>query len=141
PMDILYFDADFARLGYAGEVGGVRLEGSIHSADIAHEMDNYTLRLAPAPADQRASFADASTLGADISAAWALWGGELQLGADREQVERDIVITNPNNANFRIGTLPDVEIVRIGAFAQWTGDVGPLNAELGLRADRTDAES
>lgn len=141
PMDILYFDADFARASYGGELGGVRLAASVDYADIAHGMNNYDVRPAPAPADQRDSFADASTLGADVSAAWTLWGGELQIGAGREQVERDVVITNPNNANFRIGTLPDIEIARTGAFAQWTGDLGPLNAELGLRADRTAAES
>lgn len=140
-MDIRYFDADFARIGYAGALSGVRVEASIDYADVAHEMDNYSLRPPPPAAEQRNSAAVASTLGADVSVAWALWGGEVQIGADRERVERNIDVANPNNANFRIGRLPDIEVARTGAFAQWTGDLGLFNAELGLRADRTDAEA
>jgi iron complex outermembrane recepter protein len=141
PMDIRYFDADFSRAGYEARYGGVRVEASASFADIAHAMNNYDLRPAPAPMDQRESFADATTRALEAAVTFPAFGGALSFGGDHEQVDRNVTITNPNNAAFVIGSLPDIEIVRMGVFAEWSGELGPLNGELGVRIDNTEASS
>jgi iron complex outermembrane recepter protein len=136
PMDIQFFDTDFARLGYAKDFGDVVLEASVHYTDVAHLMDNFSLRPAPMPMTQRATFADATTQGGELSVSFPAFGGDLNLGIDGEQVEHDVTITNPNNAGFFVTPFPGVEMDRFGGFAEWSGTVGEVNAQLGLRVDR-----
>ena len=136
PMDIQYFDTDFARLGYANDFGDLRLEASVHYTDVAHLMDNFSLRPAPMPLMQRATFAYATTRGGELSISFAALGGELEIGVDGEQVEHEVTITNPNNSGFFVTPFPSVDIERFGGFAEWSGEVGALNAQLGLRVDR-----
>ncbi len=136
PMDIQYFDTDFARLGYAMDFGEARLEASVHYTDVAHLMNNFSLRPAPMPMMQRATFADATTKGADASLALAAFGGELKLGIGGETVEHAASITNPNNSGFFVTPFPDVELDRLGGFAEWNGQVGLFRSQLGLRIDQ-----
>ena len=136
PMDILYFDTDFARLGYSRDFGEMRLEARAHYTDVAHLMDNFSLRPASMPMRQRATFADATTRGGEVSVSFPALGGDLELGIDGEVVEHDVTITNPNNSDFFVTPFPDVETERFGGFAEWTGEAGPFNTQLGLRLDR-----
>jgi iron complex outermembrane recepter protein len=141
PMDIQYFDTDFARLAYAAEMGAVSLEASVHYTDVSHLMDNFSMRPSPGMMAARASHADATTRGADIALGFALSGGELQLGLDTEESEHEVTITNPNNAGFFVTPFPDITLRRTGAFAEWTGPIGPVEAELGLRVDQNDYQA
>jgi iron complex outermembrane receptor protein len=141
PMDIQFFDTDFARLGYATDLGAVRLEAAVHYTDVAHGMDNFSLRPPPPAMRTRATFADADTRGAEVAAAVAAFGGELRVGGDVEAVEHDVRITNPGNAAFFVTPFPEVSLDRSGVFAEWTGDVGPFRAELGTRVDRNSYEA
>ena len=136
PMDIQYFDTDFARLGYAFDFGSRQFEANIHYTYVAHLMDNFSDRPAPAAMRQRATFADATTKGGDVSVRSPAMGGELAIGIDGESVEHDVTITNPNNADFFVTPFPKVEIDRIGGFAEWGGPVGPLQSQLGIRVDQ-----
>ena len=135
PMDIQYFDTDFARLGYAHDFGGVRFTASAHYTDVAHKMDNFSQRPAPMPMRWRATLADATTRGAEASIAFAALGGELEIGIGGEKIDHHARITNPNNANFFVTPFPDVEFERFGGFAEWTGDVGFFHSQLGVRLD------
>jgi len=141
PMDIQYFDTDFARLSYATDIGGASLEASVHYTDVSHLMDNFSMRPSPGMMAARASHADATTRGADIALGFALSGGELQLGLDTEESEHEVTITNPNNAGFFVTPFPDITLRRTGAFAEWTGPIGPVEAELGLRVDQNDYQA
>lgn len=136
PMDIVYFDTDFARIGYSNEFSGVRVEANIHYTDVAHLMDNFSLRHAPAPMMQRATFADAKTQGGDLSFGFAAFGGALELGIDGESVEHDVTITNPNNAAFYVTPFRNAESGRVGGFAEWSGAVGIVQSQLGVRIDQ-----
>ncbi|MEH6703142.1 MAG: TonB-dependent receptor, partial [Parasphingorhabdus sp.] len=108
PMDIQYFDTDFARLSYAAQIGTATLEASFHYTDVAHLMDNFSLRPSPGMMAERASLADAKTRGADIALAFAQAGGELRIGLDTEESDHDMTITNPNNAGFLVTPYPDI---------------------------------
>lgn len=136
PMDIVYFDTDFARIGYSKAFGGVRVAANVHYTDVAHLMDNFSLRPAPAAMMQRATFADAKTQGGDLSLAFAAFGGELELGLDGERVEHDVTITNPNNSAFFVTPFRKAEADRFGGFAEWTGAAGMFQSQLGLRIDQ-----
>lgn len=136
PMDIQYFDTDFARLGYANDFGNVQLKASVHYTDVAHLMNNFSLRPAPMPMMQRATFADATTRGGKLSVSYPALGGDLKLGIDGERIEHDVTITNPSNTGFFVTPFPSVEMDRFGGFAEWSGALGALNAQLGLRVDR-----
>ncbi|WP_417492782.1 TonB-dependent receptor plug domain-containing protein [Maricaulis sp.] len=136
-MDIRYFDTDFARLGYRGDWDGVSVSAHLAMADVAHAMNNFDLRPAPAMASMyRESLATAHTVSGGADAAFAALGGSLRLGFDGEQAEHDLAITNPYNADFVLNSLSDITMERSGAFAEWTGAAGGWQTELGLRADR-----
>lgn len=138
PMDIQYFNTNFARVGYENDFGGVRLRANINYSDVAHLMDNFSLRPAPTVMRQRATFADAITLGGDISVSFNSFGGRLSLGLDGQESEHDVVITNPNNADFSVTPFPDVTLSRFGGFGQWDGSAYGLNMQLGARLDQHD---
>jgi iron complex outermembrane receptor protein len=141
PMDIVYFDTDFARFGYAHTLGGVRIKANVHYSDVAHLMDNFSQRPAPTAMRQRATFADATTRGGDISLGFDAFGGDLLVGLDGEVVDHHVTITNPNNSNFFVTPFPDIETDRIGGFAEWRGGLGIFESELGLRVDRNGYEA
>jgi iron complex outermembrane receptor protein len=138
PMDIQFFDADFARLGYATDLGPVRMQATVHYSDVAHLMDNFSLRPPPPPMRTRETFADARTTGAELAFSFSALGGELRVGADVEAVEHDVLITNPGNDEFFVTPFPQISLDRVGAFAEWSGAVGPFSAEIGTRLDNHD---
>ena len=141
PMDIRYFDTDFARLGYKTELGGVTWEAEVHYSDVAHAMNNYDLRPAPTPAKHRETMAYATTKGASVKAGLDAFGGNLLMGVDMENAEHDVLITNPKNAMFFVSPFPDIEMDRLGAFAEWTGGLGVFEGQLGVRIDQNEYDS
>ena len=138
PMDIQYVDTDFARLGYAKEMGDIRLEAELNYMDVAHLMDNFSMRPSPPAMRTRATTAVATTSGGKVSVAFPFVSGELELGGDLDKIEHDVIIRNPNNSNFFVTPFPDVEMDRLGAFAEWRGRVAMFESELGLRVDEND---
>lgn len=137
PMDIVYFNSDFVRAGYALDLSeSLRLEGGMGLVSIRHLMDKNTLRPLADPMRARATFAEADTTTADIALRAALAGGYLRLGGDLELGTKDVRITNPNNPAFFLVSLNNIESERYGGFIQWTGSIGPVEAELGARMDR-----
>ncbi len=136
PMDIVYFDTDFARLGYSAQFGGAALNASLHYTDVAHLMDNFSQRPEPSLMSQRATFAYATTRGGALSASFEAAGGEIELGIDGERVDHDVTITNPNNSDFFVTPFPKIEQDRVGAFVEWRGRIGAIHSELGARLDR-----
>lgn len=138
PMDIRYFDTDFARVGYRGAFGDVGVEIAASYADVGHAMNNFDLRPSPPPAQQRESLAEAVTRAAQASLEAPVGEGRLRLGVDVEDVDRNVAITSPVNPGFLIASLPAVETRRAGGFAEWAGPLGPVEAEIGARVDRYD---
>ncbi|TNE56929.1 MAG: TonB-dependent receptor [Alphaproteobacteria bacterium] len=141
PMDIVFVDTDFARLSYEAPLGEMTLKASVNYTDVSHLMDNHTQRPAPAMMMTRDTYADATTHGGQISLTMPAWGGDFKLGMDSDQADHNSRITNPYNAEFYVGAFPKISIDRLGGFAQWTGKVGGLNAELGLRVDSYEARA
>lgn len=141
PMDIQYIDTNFARIGYVNDFGRMTLEAKAHYTDVAHLMDNFSLRPAPAAMRQRATFADATTRGGDVKLNFAALGGEVSIGVDGEAVEHDVTIINPNVDTFFVSPFPKVEMDRFGGFGEWQGALGPVQSQLGLRVDHQSYDS
>lgn len=138
PMDIQYFNTNFAKLGYGLDMGTTRLDAKIYYTKVDHLMDNFSARPAPMPMRFRATFAKSETQGAEVKITTPVADGTLKIGADAERRTHNARITNPNNDAFFVTPFPDIENDRFGAFAEWTGPVGPVMAEIGLRTDIND---
>lgn len=141
PMDIRFIDTDFARATWSGDFSGVRIDVAANYTDVAHAMNNYDQRPPPPAMMQRETFADATTKGLEASASFDAGPGVLRIGADHDDIDRSVLITNPNNAGFFLNNFPDISIQRTGVFAEWVGDMGAFNGELGLRVDDHDASA
>ena len=141
PMDIRFFNSDFARLSYEGPVGAAILRLALDYIDVEHAMNNFDLRPAPAPMMLREALADASTRRAEGSLEFDAFGGKLKLGGDLEEVRHDMKIVNPANAGFFVKAYPDIEQQRFGGFAEWRGGAGPVESEIGVRIDRHEYEA
>lgn len=141
-MDIIYFDTDFVRIGFDGDLSdGVRLEAHADYAGISHRMNNFELRPAPITAMTRQSDTYADTIGADISLRFGSASRYMRIGADVELIDKGYMLYNPLATNFFIHPLDHAESYRLGAFAEWRGSLGPIEAELGARVDRHGAET
>ena len=136
-MDILYFDTDFARLGFASPAAStVRLEASLGHTRVEHGMDNFSLRPAPAMAAmRRLSLADAETVVGEARLVFGSPTRSLSVGADFEQADKSVTITHPENANFVVTSLPGIEVSRFGGYLEWRGAARGVEMELGVRAD------
>lgn len=136
-LDILYFDTDFARLSFASPAESkVRLEASLGHVRVEHGMDNFSLRPAPAMASmRRLSLADAETVAGEARLVFGSATRSFSVGADFEQADKSVVITHPDNPNFVVGSLPGIEVSRLGGHLEWRGAVRGVEAELGVRAD------
>ena len=134
-MDIVYFNTDFVRGGYRGELAeGAYVELRYGHVAVRHLMDNQTLRQPAAPMP-RATYADADT---DTGSASLRLGSErrnVTFGMDFELSEKFVRITNPMNAAFYLDAQPDLASQRIGGFVQWRGGMGAAEFELGGRVD------
>ncbi len=141
PMDIQYFDTDTARLTASTRLAGWTLNAQASLAEVAHLMNNYSLRPSPAAMQQRASYADATTRSGKVEAERDGFGGQLRLGIDTGRSEHKVRITNPNNAAFFLVSIPDAEMTRTGGYAEWSGPALSGTVELGVRVDRHDAQA
>jgi len=134
-MDIEHVETDVARLAYEGMAGDITIDAAIGWTDVSHGMDNFSQRPNPEPMRHRYTVATANTVSAELTVGFEALDGDLELGLDREEAEHDVLISNPNNAAFFLGSLPDISIERTGAYAQWEGVILSLESELGIRAD------
>jgi len=133
PMDIRYFNTNFARLGFEGAIADHKVSVVLGYAGVRHAMDNFTSRPAPAsPAQYRYTYAEADTFTGTAKVGF----GPLTLGLDGAAVDRHMRITNPNNVAFFVNALDRVEQHRLGGFAEVAGGIDAWKGDLGARVDR-----
>jgi iron complex outermembrane recepter protein len=141
-MDIKFVDTDFVNLDFKTMLRDVQLSGSIGYTDVDHGMTNYELRSEPpTTAMFRFTRAGARTLSADFGAQFDIGKGQLLIGLDATNAEMGVRITNPNNVDFYIDNLPDIDMDRYGTYGDWTISAGELNVSFGVRFDRHEAEA
>lgn len=141
-MDIIYFHTDFARIGFQGDLSdSVRLEAHANYAGVSHRMNNFEQRPAPTIAMKRQSDTYADTMGADIALRFGSASRHVRLGADLELINKGYLLYNPLATNFFIHPLDHAKSDRLGAFVEWRGGLGSIEAELGARLDQHGAET
>jgi iron complex outermembrane receptor protein len=143
PMDIVYFNTDFVQGGFRGPVApDTNIEVRAGHVTVHHLMDNYSLRRPqPAAMQARATFASADTTTASAKVQFGQAQRNVEVGADFEAANRDVRITNPNNAAFYLDAQPGFDSRRFGGFVQLRGGLGGFETEAGVRLDRTSQDA
>ena len=140
PMDIRYIETDLAGAHVEVEAADrVTLRGRFAWNDVAHLMDNFSLRQAPMAPMYRQNLATGSGVHLNLEAGLALPSGGLTIGFDALTSDHDATITNPNNAMFRVSNFAAVERDLASLFAEWRRAGERADLELGLRVKRVDA--
>ncbi|MDJ0793687.1 MAG: TonB-dependent receptor [Woeseiaceae bacterium] len=142
PMDIRFVRTDFAGVQAAFDVSD-RFSVTARTAwnDVEHLMDNFGLRLAPMPMRQRQSFTTGSGGDARIAASVEGDAWTVDFGVNASVADHEAVITNPNNAMFRVDNFIDVERDVTSAFVEWTLPREQDDIELGLSVKRVAADA
>jgi iron complex outermembrane receptor protein len=142
PMDIIYIDTDL----YGGQFDArvsprFTVEGRMRQNDVAHVMDNFSLRQGPMPAMHRLNTATGSGDQYHLAATYEGGGSVLKFGIDGISASHESVITNPNNAMFRVDNFIDVSRDLIGLFTEWSREAGRGDIELGLRYNQVSTDA
>lgn len=142
PMDIIYIDTELygAQFGFDA-TASVRIDGRLRYNDVAHVMDNFSLREGPMPMAQRLNTTGGSGSQFFLAATVEQGAGTWQLGVDGIDASHESVITNPSNAMFRIDNFVDIGRSLVGAFAEWQGSLGDGELELGARYNRVSTDA
>ncbi len=141
-MDIRLVETDFVNLRFSKTLANLKWSGSIGYSDVDHEMTNFELRKQPAsPGRFRLTVAAAKTLVASFGTKLEVGENQLQLEIDSSSVEKSARISNPNNPNFFVDSLPGIKIDRFGVFADWTKSVAAFDMSVGVRVDQHEAEA
>lgn len=142
PMDIIFIDTELygTQLGFAlGD--NARIDGRFGYNDVAHVMDNFSLREGPMAMRQRLNTTSGSGSQFFLAATLDQDGSSWQFGIDAIDAAHESVITNPTNAMFRVDNFIGVERRLLGAFAEMTRDLGNGELELGARYNRVSTDA
>jgi len=142
PMDILFIDTELYGAQFGFDVSpALSIDGRYSYNDVAHEMDNHSLREGPMPGMHRLNTANGS--GSQFYLAGTLDRGqsEFVFGVDGIAADHESVITNPNNAMFQVNNFIDVERSLLGVFTEWTRNVDNGEIEVGLRFNHVQTDA
>jgi iron complex outermembrane receptor protein len=140
PMDTFSNEADAISAEYAGGAGALSWTLAGYYSDATHDMNNFYLRPPPAMGRRRSlSDAEDGTLRAELARAFE--AGVFTLGVDAARTTHDAVITNPDNASFRVVAYNDARREPLSVFGEWLGEHGAIETELGLRYTRMETDA
>jgi iron complex outermembrane recepter protein len=143
-MDAPQSDLELGRVGYDGDLGDWQLSSRAFVSRVDHVMDNYSLRTWTAPMAMRA-VSSADVLGGRIDGSCT--AGDLQpaVGMDLEVqrlAARRTRAMDPTAPTVLESVLwPDVELARLGGYAELTGQIGAWRLQAGLRLDVVDSSA
>jgi len=136
-MDIDFIDADWYRLAYKNQsVRGGELKLMFSSNHNDHVMDNFQFRLIGSPAAARMNTVDSESYGTGVQ--WQ--NDEIAMGLKWQQQTHNSVITNPNNAMFRVVNFNDVERQVTSAYAQYKIEHQKQNITFGIQPTRVSVD-
>ncbi len=142
PMDIVFIDTKLVGTQFSLIVGpDLLIEGRFAYNSVDHEMDNFSLRQAPAPMRQRVNVTRGFGSQWYLAGTWERGNAEFLLGLDGTLAEHESVITNPNNAMFRVDNFTAIERDLVGVFGEWRFVAGGGEVEAGLRLNRVETDA
>ncbi len=104
--------------------------------DAEHAMTNFQMRENDIPTRHRRNNADSDSFDFKLTMDRKFDNGELTIGVDGYQADHSSVITNPNNAMFKVVNFNDIKDDRFGIFAQWQQSLASWNINAGVRVKK-----
>ncbi len=142
PMDIRFIDSDLFGLQFGANLSeSLKVEARFAYNDVAHLMDNLTLRAAPVPMLRRQNLAHGSGSQFHLAGLFDMDRSTLRFGVDGSMADHDSVITNPDMAMFQVNNFTAIERDILGVFAEWKRSLELSNLEIGLRYKQIDADA
>jgi len=144
PMDIVFIQTDLFGAQFGFDLSAsLSIDGHFSYNDVRHGMNNYSMRQAPMAPMQRLNNARGSGSQFYLAGNLNRGGSKWIFGFDGIAAEHESIITNPNNAMFRVINFDGVSRDLLGAFTEWSRGAGSGQIEVGLRYNRvrTDAGS
>ncbi|PIW31838.1 MAG: TonB-dependent receptor, partial [Rhodobacterales bacterium CG15_BIG_FIL_POST_REV_8_21_14_020_59_13] len=92
PMDIRFFNTDFARAFFAFPAGEITLRLEAGYTAVDHAMNNFDLRPAPPAMQQRETYANSESRTLSLEAVWPQSGAEWHFGIDHQGDDHNIRI-------------------------------------------------
>ena len=117
------------------------VEGRASANDVDHLMDNFALRSAPPPMMQRQTFATGSGRTLALAGRIDLEASTLRIGIEGALADHDAVISNPNDAAFRVLNFHAVERDLASVFAEWLLQRAATDLEFGIRFKQVSTDS
>lgn len=142
PMDIRVIDTRLYGSHFLFSLSPrLSLEGRISTNDVEHLMDNFALRSAPPPGMQRQTLATGSARTLALAGQLDREPSSLRIGIEGTVADHDAIISNPNDAAFRILNFSDVERDLASIFGEWLYGRGKMELELGIRFKRVTTDA
>lgn len=141
PMDIEYIESHRINLDGTFSYDEWQGEWLLGYLDADHGMTNFLMRANAMPDKHRRNNALAKTIDFRFTMERSFEFGDIQIGADGFFAVHDSVITNPNNAMFKVVNFNNVKDDRYAIFGQWQNTYDATNIQLGVRLKRVDANA
>ena len=142
PMDIRSIDTSLYGANLAITLSNWDLQARYSVNDVAHWMDNFGLRTAPATAMMyRQTYATGESNALSFEAATRVGEMRLSLGLDQRKTRHDATITNPNMAMFAVQNFIDAQRNSEGLYVELEGVAGAASWSIGARADKVDVDA
>jgi len=142
PMDIIFIDTELYGAQFNTLLSdSLSFEGRVAYNDVDHVMNNHTFRAAPPPMRLRTNTTAGRGSQFDLALVSSSETSTLRFGVDGIAAEHESLITNPNNAAFEVRNFTDIRRNLLGAYVEWQGSRGASDIELGLRANRVQADA
>lgn len=141
PMDIEYIESHRINLDGTFSYNDWQGEWLLGYLDADHGMTNFLMRANSMPDKHRRNNALAKTTDFRFTMERSFEFGDIEIGADGFFAVHDSVITNPNNAMFKVVNFNNVKDDRYAIFAQWQNTYDATNIQLGVRLKRADANA
>lgn len=142
PMDILFIDSEVYGARLDLDLGSGRgFEARLGYNTVEHGMNNFALRQPPMAPMYRENNAEGQGLLFSVAGVAEHGDSEFRIGFDGVRADHEAVITNPNNAAFRVDNFIGVSRDLLGGFAEWRRESSQGDWEIGLRYNRVDADA
>ena len=148
PLDIAFLNTELFNAKYNTKWNQLAIETSINYTDVAHQMDNYTLRPAPdfftpgPGTDRRFVNADADSLVYAIKGTLPFVRGEISFGFDSSLNKHNATVFDPDQSSFFVTNFNNVHNDTYSFFLETKQKMNPrLNLELGIRYTRVDMDA
>ena len=141
PMDIEYIKSH--RFNLDGEFVFNEWQGewSVGYLDADHGMTNFLMRANNDPMKFRRNNALADTTDFKLVLNREFRFGELSFGLDGYFATHDSVITNPNNAMFKVVNFNNVQDERVAIFTEWQNKFEQTTVQIGVRVKHINANA